>query len=130
MSQFTYTARSIAGNRVTGEIEAENEAVALRSLEERQLFPIGIAIKGAKADAKARKGRGVRNRDVGVMYGQLADLIGSGVPLLRAIDTLIRSTVNPQLNLILREIRAAVADGKSLNESMRQYPVVFPLLHT
>lgn len=130
MAQFTYTARNLAGARITGEVEAENEAVALRSLEEKQLFPMGIAVKGAKADAKARRGRGVRNRDVGVMYGQLADLIGSGVPLLRAIDTLIRSTVNPQLNLILKEIRGSVADGKSLNESMRQYPEVFPLLHT
>src|SRR5262245_50987367 len=65
-----------------------------------------------------------------MMYGQLADLIGSGVPLLRALDSLIRSTVNPPLIALLKDIRASVADGKSLTESMRQFPETFPPLHT
>jgi general secretion pathway protein F/type IV pilus assembly protein PilC len=64
------------------------------------------------------------------MYGQLADLIGSGVPMLRSLDSLIRSTVSPRLVEILREVRASVADGQSLTESMRQFPQVFPILHT
>ena len=58
----------------------------------------------------------MRTRDIGLMYGQLADLIGSGVPLLRALDSLIRSTVNPKLNGLLKDVRASVADGKSLTE--------------
>jgi len=64
------------------------------------------------------------------MYGQLADLIGSGVPLLRALDTLVKSTPNQNLIVVLKEIRNAVADGKSLNESMKQFPDLFPTLHT
>jgi general secretion pathway protein F len=67
---------------------------------------------------------------VGTMYGQLADLIGSGVPLLRALDSLIRSTKNPALISLLKDIRASVADGKSLTDSMRAFPQVFPPLHT
>jgi general secretion pathway protein F/type IV pilus assembly protein PilC len=34
------------------------------------------------------------------------------------------------LVFVLREIRNAVADGKSLNESMKQFPELFPSLHT
>jgi general secretion pathway protein F/type IV pilus assembly protein PilC len=64
------------------------------------------------------------------MYGQLADLIGSGVPLLRALDSLIRSTVNQRLAAILREVRASIADGKTLTDSLREFPETFPLLHT
>lgn len=128
--QFAYTARTGAGRKIAGELEADNEAAVLRALEDRELFPISIAQKGASKAARTKRGRGVRNRDVGVMYGQLADLIGSGVPLLRALDTLIKSTPSPGLVFLLKEIRNAVADGKALHESMREFPEVFPILHT
>ena len=130
MSQFAYIALTANGQKVGGELAAENQAAALRTLEERDLFPVSVTAKGAQNTARARKGKGVRGRDVGVMYSQLADLIGSGVPLLRSIDTLIKSTPNQNLVVILRDIRAAVADGKSLNESMKQFPEIFPQLHT
>jgi general secretion pathway protein F len=130
MSQYAYVALTGAGQKVGGELEADNEAAALRVLEEKALFPVTVTLKGAQRTARARRGKGVRTRDVGVMYGQLADLIGSGVPLLRALDTLVKSTPNQNLVVVLREIRNAVADGKSLNESMRQFPDLFPTLHT
>src|SRR5207249_11142234 len=72
----------------------------------------------------------IRSRDIGLMYGQLADLIGAGVPLLRTLDSLIKSTVNTGLREVLKEIRASVADGKSLTDTLRQFPEVFPPLHT
>ena len=128
--QFSYTALTNNGQKVGGLLEAESESAVLRSLEEKNLFPVSVAAKGEQKTARARRGKGVRKRDVGVMYGQLADLIGSGVPLLRALDTLVKSTPNQNLAVILREIRAAVADGKSLNESMKQFPEIFPQLHT
>jgi general secretion pathway protein F/type IV pilus assembly protein PilC len=64
------------------------------------------------------------------MYGQMADLIGSGVPLLRAMDSLVKSSVSPGLRELLREIRARVAEGKSLTDALRDFPEVFPVLHT
>jgi general secretion pathway protein F len=119
-----------AGAKITGEIEAETEMAALRQIEERRLFPVSVRGRGAAApDAKPRKRR-VKSRDLGLMYGQLADLIGSGVPLLRAMDTLIKSTVSASLRDLLKEIRASVADGRTLTDSMKQYPEVFPTLHT
>ena len=128
--QFAYTALTNTGQKVGGLLEAESESAVLRSLEEKNLFPVSVSIRGAQKTARARRGKGVRKRDVGIMYGQLADLIGSGVPLLRALDTLVKSTPNQNLVVILREIRASVADGKALNDSMKQFPEVFPQLHT
>jgi general secretion pathway protein F/type IV pilus assembly protein PilC len=95
-------------------------------LSERQLFPVNIA----SADASRSKRRRVSSRDIGMMYGQLADLIGSGVPMLRALDSLIRSTVHSQLKAILKEVRTAVADGQTLTDALRKFPEVFPPLHT
>ncbi len=131
MTTFQYTARDESGQKVAGVLEAESEAAVLRLLEDKRLFPIAVA--GRQSATKGKKGllRGrVRSRDVGMMYSQLADLIGSGVPLLRALDSLIRSTVNPRLVEILKQVRADVADGKTLTDALRGFPLVFPPLHT
>ena len=112
MTKFQYTARTDAGEKVTGLLEAESEAAVLRLLEEKKLFPISVLGGQGAGNTKRKSARKrVRTRDIGVMYGQLADLIGSGVPLLRALDSLIRSTVNPRLVELLKEIRTSVAEG-------------------
>jgi general secretion pathway protein F/type IV pilus assembly protein PilC len=131
MVPFQYTARTESGQRVVGTLEAESEPAALRMLEERRLFPIKVAGGAtAKTRVSGLLARRVRSREVGIMYGQLADLLGSGVPMLRSLDSLVRSTVSPRLVEILREVRAKVADGKSLTESLREFPDTFPVLHT
>jgi len=126
MPKFRYTALDPGGRQVSGHLEAEGEAAAVRMLGEKSLFPVDIA----SADASKSRRRRVSSRDIGLMYGQLADLIGSGVPMLRALDSLIRSTVNAQLKAILKEVRSGVADGKTLTDALQRFPEVFPPLHT
>jgi general secretion pathway protein F/type IV pilus assembly protein PilC len=58
-------------------------------------------------------------------YSQLADLLRSGVPLLRSLDILERQSANPALSAVIREVRAKVADGTSLAESMAAFPGAF-----
>jgi len=130
MAQFQYTALTESGQKMAGLLEAESEAAVLRQLGEKKLFPVSVHAKGATRDKPLKKTYRVKSRDLGVMYGQLADLLGSGVPLLRSLDSLIKSTVSPGLKGLLKEVRVSVADGKSLTESLRQYPEVFPVLHT
>ncbi len=130
MALFQYTALTDAGEKITGALEAESEAMALRLLGEKRLFPVSVRGNGMVSGKPKPKRRRVRSRDLGVMYGQLADLIGSGVPLLRALDSLVKSTVSATLKELLKEIRTSVAEGKSLTDSLRQFPEVFPILHT
>ncbi|MBN2508411.1 MAG: type II secretion system F family protein [Verrucomicrobia bacterium] len=131
MNEFQYIALTEAGQRINGAVEAESEAAVLRVLEEKKLFPLQVHAGAAERRARFQwRKRKVRNREVGVLYGQMADLIGSGVPLMRALDTLIKSTVSRPLVEILKQIRANVSDGKSLTEAMRDHPDVFPPLHT
>jgi general secretion pathway protein F/type IV pilus assembly protein PilC len=129
MNRFRYTALDDAGKTVAGEVEAESEGAVLRLLEEKRLFPVSVLGAAATHPREQAGGRRVRGRDLGLMYGQMADLIGSGVPLLRSLDSLIRTTVSRPLVAVLKEIRANIADGKSLTESLRGFPRVFPALH-
>ena len=129
MPLFQYTAMTEAGVRVTGALEADTESSVLRALAEKKLFPVSVYGQSAALE-KGTKKRRVRSSDLGAFYGQLADLLGSGVPLMRALDSLVKSTPNPGLRDLLKEIRGAVADGKSLTDTLRQWPEVFPPLHT
>jgi general secretion pathway protein F len=129
MPKFDYTAMTEAGARVTGALEADTESAALRALAEKRLFPVTIDGQDGAPGNRARNYR-VRSSDLGICYGQLADLLGSGVPLLRALDSLVKSTPEARLRGLLKEIRSAVADGKSLTDTLRQWPGVFPPLHT
>ena len=114
MPKFQYTARNLSGGKVSGNVEAEGEIAAARLLENRELFPIDVWNSEAGKSATSFRRR-ISSRDLGVMYGQLSDLLASGVPLLRSLKSLVKSTVNKRLAVVLREIHNEVADGQSLH---------------
>src|SRR5262249_9770092 len=64
----------------------------------------------------------VKSRYMAAFYAQLADLLHSGVPLLRSLDILERQTAQPTLAQVLREVRARVADGTGLAQALGQHP--------
>ncbi len=129
MPKFQYTARNLSGGKVAGLIEADGEGAAIQLLEQKELYPVDIWNTEDKADNRLFRGR-ISNRDLGVMYGQLSDLLGSGVPLLRALKSIVKSTVNKRLKGVLGDIHNSVADGKPLYESMAEHHNIFPALHT
>ena len=129
MPKFQYTARNLSGGKVSGNVEAEGEIAAARLLENRELFPIDVWNSEAGKSATSFRRR-ISSRDLGVMYGQLSDLLASGVPLLRSLKSLVKSTVNKRLADVLREIHNEVADGQSLHKSMAGHQDIFPTLHT
>jgi len=126
MATFQYQARTTAGQRVTGMVQADSEAAAIRALDERKLYPIRVSEQRVGRRAKGK----VRLRDVGVMYGQLADLLRAGVPLLRALETIARAGINNRLATTLRRVGEGVSAGKTLADAMGEQPGVFAPLHT
>ncbi len=124
MPDFTYTALAQTGARTQGTLTANTEREAMAMLDSRGLFPITIAqAKGASIGR--RGGRRVKSRTMAAFYAQLADLLHSGVPMLRSLEILERQSGQPALSQVLRDVRARVADGTSLAEAMSQYPNAF-----
>jgi general secretion pathway protein F/type IV pilus assembly protein PilC len=127
MPTYQYTAKTVAGEEVGGLMQADSEAAVIRSLDEKRLYPIRIA---EKVDAvKASFGGRIRPRDVGILYGQLSDLLRADVPAMRSLDILARSTVNKRLASLMARVRDDVAAGKTLADALGMYPAVFPPLH-
>src|SRR5947209_15632137 len=88
------------------------------------MFP--VRIQPVKAAGRGLVGgKRIKSRYLATFYSQLADLLHSGVPLLRSLDILERQSTVPALSEVIREIRARVADGTSLADSMGQHPNAF-----
>src|SRR5438477_2619913 len=107
MPEFQFEALGGSGNRSTGTLTANSEREALAQLDARGLFP--VRIQEAQSASKSRWGRRIRSRYLATAYAQLADLLRSGVPLLRSLEILERQAVHAGLSEVLREVRAKVA---------------------
>jgi general secretion pathway protein F/type IV pilus assembly protein PilC len=129
MPDFNYEALAKTGTKSSGTLTANSEREAALMLDGRGLFPIRIALARGQAVAGAKAlgffAKKVKGRQLAVMYSQLADLLHSGVPLLRCLDLLERQSANPTLQSVLRDVRAKVADGTGLAQAMGQHPYVF-----
>jgi len=130
MPTYTYQARTIDGRMVTGVLTAENQQGALRSLDERALFPIVVEEGGqaAKSIVPGRR-RKLKLRVLATFYSQFSDLLRAGVPVLRSLDVLARQKSHPLLTEILNEVRDDVAGGETLADAMAKHPNAFSELH-
>lgn len=127
MPDFVYQAMARTGAKSTGTIAANSEREAAMALDAKGLFPLQITRSRNQA---ASSGTGffakkVKGRHLATFYAQLADLLHTGVPLLRALELLERQSTNPTLQAVLREIRGKVADGTGLAQAMAAFPRVF-----
>jgi general secretion pathway protein F/type IV pilus assembly protein PilC len=57
--------------------------------------------------------------------GQLADLLNSGVPLLRSLDVLASQASHPRLESVLADVRGRVAEGATLDAALGKHVDVF-----
>lgn len=125
MPEFTYEAMANTGIRSKGTLTAGSEREVMAMLDARGLFPVRIDAAKTATSRSFSFGRRIRSRYMAAFYAQLADLLRSGVPMLRSLDILERQTSQPALSEVLREIRARVSDGTSLADAMSQHPHAF-----
>jgi general secretion pathway protein F/type IV pilus assembly protein PilC len=124
MPDFNFEAMAGTGQRNNGTLTANSEREVMAMLDARGLFPLRIEL--AKSAVSIRRGgKRVGSRQMATFYSQLADLLRSGVPLLRSLEILERQSTAPALSDILRDVHVKVADGTSLADAMGQYPRAF-----
>ncbi|TVQ52251.1 MAG: type II secretion system F family protein [Phycisphaerales bacterium] len=122
MGTFSYIARDGQGQKVTGTLTGGSEQAILSELQSRHLAPIQVREVAEQRGFR----RGLPVRVLSQMYGQLADLLRAGVPLLRALRLLGRSKANPRLAKIMSKVADEVADGTRLADAMAVHEDVFP----
>ncbi|MEE8452591.1 MAG: type II secretion system F family protein [Thermoguttaceae bacterium] len=123
MPEFSYIAREMSGEKVTGTVAADNQRDAMGALASRSLFPIEV-----RADSPVIEDKRVRRVPAQLLantYAQLADLLQSGVPLLRALEVLRNQTSHSRLKHVLGQVHRHVEDGSTLSEAMARFERVF-----
>jgi type IV pilus assembly protein PilC len=78
------------------------------------------AIRGAKKIAQ---------KDLPAFSRQMAAMLGAGMPIVAALETLEEQALNPDFRVVLAEIRRSIEGGASFSESLSQMPDVFDSLY-
>ncbi len=123
MPEFAYIARDSGGKRVAGKLSAGSRQEAISLLDQRALFPVEIA-QDTKGSA-VWKSKRVSPQRLASTYGQLGDLLRSGVPLLKSLSILEKQSSHAGLSAVLADVRSRVEEGTTLAEAFARHPKVF-----
>ncbi len=140
MPTFTYTAVDQRGQQKTGTIDANDTNEATAQIKQLGLFPTRLneatkeeltaAARGQDTKKKTRKKGGrIGGKTLTTFTRQLATLIDAGLPLLRALQTLIRQEKNPTLKSAMGDMSEGVESGSTFSESLAQHPRIFNKLY-
>ncbi len=123
MEVYQYKAVNGQGRVMRGKVDAVNPA----DLEMR-LGRLGLElIKFTELKSRNKKltGKGVKRVDLITFCFHLEQLVKAGVPLLEGLTDLRDSVDNPRLREVISAMIESIQGGKTLSESMRDFPRVF-----
>ncbi len=121
MPMFEYRATMASGVMSSGTVNAANRMTALEMIRAMKLTPVSLHEQLTKSGSR----RAIPAAQLLNVYNGLADLLDSGVPLLKAIDLIASQTQHDTLKQTLITVRDDVADGKPLAMAMRSHADVF-----
>ncbi len=128
---YSYKARDREGKVVSGELQADSEALVIARLREMAYVPVEVSKKnaGMKREFSFRPGK-VKLKEMSIFSRQFATMVNSGLPILRSLAILSEQTESAELAKVLVRIRMDVEQGSSLSGAMSKHPKVFDTLYT
>jgi general secretion pathway protein F len=128
MPAYRFEALDAAGKSQSGLLEADNAKAARAQLRTRQLVPLGVVpVTTATTDGSAPKFRGRVFGATGltVWTRQLAGLVGSGLPLERALTALADEAEEPKQRELVSHLKAEVNAGSPFARALATAPREF-----
>ena len=139
MAKFKYTAIDANGKQKSGTVDAESSEEANSKLSASGLMPTKVVAAGGSSggstkagnnEKKKAKGFGriIKQDDLSTFTRQLATLLQAGLPLLRALEVMIRQEKNLRFKAVLEQIADQVKSGNSFSDGLSQHPKIFDRL--
>ena len=128
MPAYKFEALDAAGKSRSGLLEADNAKAARTQLRARQLVPLGVVpVTVANVDGSApRFTRRVFNATgLTVWTRQLAGLVGSGLPLERALTALADEAEDPRQRELVSHLKSEVNAGSAFARALATAPREF-----
>ncbi len=126
MLTYKYTARNTTtGEKVSSEIEAENEQTAAKVLIKQGLSPLDIKLDEEDIQGFKKFFNKVRAKDKILFSRQLATLINAGLPLVQSLRSVANQTTSKSLKAIINKVISDVEAGKPLSVALSMHPKIF-----
>lgn len=128
MAKFNYTARDRKGARIEGALEVDDRQAVIARLQTMGYFPVRIVEtvppRRFRLSLAAARGR-VSQSEVVSFNRQLADLVGSGVPLVKSLGIILNQMRDERLREVITEVNKSVQGGDTLAQAIQRHPKVF-----
>ncbi len=136
MTIYHYTAKKGPSEIVEDEVEAESRDKAVARVEAMGYFPIKVVeVTSAQTPGEiqeealsAKEPRFVSrvgSRSLDTFIWQLASLMRSSIPLLRALTLIAKQTKHKVLKAVVEDLGNRIRQGELLSEAMGKYPDIF-----
>ncbi|MFH1593567.1 MAG: type II secretion system F family protein [Candidatus Omnitrophota bacterium] len=133
MATYRYRAKKGPNGVMEGAIEASSEKEAIEKLSGLGYIPVfieeGKPSHEGRAQHSGKSAGKVRSREITMMSRELASLLRSGVPLLKALSILIEQSESANFKTILNDIHDSVKEGTTFSSALSLYPKTFPPLY-
>jgi type IV pilus assembly protein PilC len=133
---YSYRARNLSGQIVTGRVQAESISAVSALLRARNLFVVQVQQSRAQTalDLNLDIGLIFKNafktkigvRTLAIFCRQLATMNQAGIPILQCLQILTKQTEDSQMQKALSGISAEIEKGSGLSEAFRKYKQQFP----
>ncbi|MCP5268287.1 MAG: type II secretion system F family protein [Zoogloeaceae bacterium] len=132
MANFAYKARGAGGQLIEGVLEGASSGAVADVLLGQGAVP--VEIRETTAVAKAGQGVSlnfnifkpkVTHIDLLLFSRQMHTLMKAGVPILRALNGLQDSAINPAMKEVIGDIREGLEGGRELSVAIARHPKVF-----
>lgn len=129
MPKYFYQAKTMAGQVVTGEVEAANQREAVIRLRAQQLMPTRVSTVSLSKKSGSSFSGSVKGKDLQIFTRQFATLINAGIPVVDSLKILSEGLRPGLLKEASAQVKASIETGKRLADSMAQVPNVFDKLY-
>ena len=130
MPVFTFTGKTAAGEKVSGDRVAENKQVLQAQLRRERITPSAIKEKGKEIALPTLGSGKVPTKDIAIFFRQFSVMIDAGLPLVQCLEILAANQENMTFQKCLTGVRTTVEGGATLANAMRAYPKIFDDLCT
>jgi len=133
LANYKYKARDKNGHLIEASLEANSPRDIARMLIAQEMNPVSISEFTPDTDLleqfnKWQDLRSLKLDDLILFSRQMYSLTKAGVPIIRAIHSLIESTRNKALSAALSDISVSLESGLTMGQAMEQHPKIFSSL--
>ncbi|MBI5577331.1 MAG: type II secretion system F family protein [Deltaproteobacteria bacterium] len=129
MPTYNYTAITKTGEERKGNVDADNLSAARRKLHAEGAYPVTLAESAGKEKLFPTFSLLGRQEFLPLLTRQLATLVGAGVPVVSALQSVSSQMEDSEGRRVVVEMQEAVRGGMPFGRAIEAHPDMFPELY-